>query len=1150
MKAFAVVCLLVSAVSVMGLVAAPAGAVTWLTVNGQTGGTITMPGWLVMRCDTSAVGATVRFVVGSDLNGNGHLDMGEPITVHLTAVRDGGWTDEDPATKIVQFSDYADMGARGPMVMAAIDDDGSTVGLVGSADYIHPAQSISGTVRYDDGSPAEGLIVTTYVGGMGGPPVASFTDAAGNYTLYLPAGLQHLGVITEFAGWGLPTHRKRGVPLLAWVNLAPGEAKTNQNFTLHVVPGPDIEGTVTEGDSGSPVPGILVGAENNSTGEFAEAYTDITGHYTLQVFPGTWQVMTGIEGDAGPYGNPMPATVVVGDLDVTQDLSLPRLSNRIYGIVTGPGGISIPGADAEARRTSDEAFFWSRCNAQGHYEMWVPAGSYYVGGHDDVGRNYAMPGSALQVTLPPDRRADFSLVARPYILSGRVTFQGTSTGVPYARIHLDDVLYQYSDWFDTRSDGEGNYSIKMPSGSFDVYSKSGMYEASTAPTRISFPPTQTLNFSLTPTHYAPTATAGGVAPSTGAVVGQLLTFSVTYTSADNTAPAAVYVVIDSWPRPMDPVNPGDNNYVDGAVFRYQTTPPAGTHSFWFGVLDQNMLDARIPASPSTMSVTVVASGRLAGQVLLRGTTTPIASAQVKAYLGATLMGSATTGANGVYQISQGLPAGSYVVSAGKDGYVTQVKSGVSVTSGVTTFVNFGLVASGTLTGQVVDKANSTALAGATVNVFVGSVLTATATTGSNGVYLINRDLPTGSSYVVTASKTGYVPQTKGPVTVTAGQTTFLNFFLNKISLTGQVRQAGTGMNLAGATVAAYLGSATTPSGTGTTDANGIYQIGGLTTGTYTVIASKSGYVEQTKPGISFTTGAVTYVNFNLAVSGKLMGQVWDKVGGQPIIGATVSARTGGVVVATGTTVGPYGIYQITSDLPAGTYTMLCTATGYQDFGRIGIVVTAGNTTYVNFSLQPFITMADYFPLSVGDESFMRNVATGTLTRFVVTGTTTIDGSSALVLQQQTQTGTPFQEDYFIVGTQGLKSFGVKAFGDGDTWNARYDPPIIYQNGQIGSENGGTVTRYNWGGTVQGTETYRVRLLGLEDVSVLAGSFPRCLRLEIHEERSPGDTTTQTVWAAPAVGMVKIYSANQTSGYTNLAELAYAKVAGHEYGTHP
>jgi len=74
--------------------------------------------------------------------------------------------------------------------------------------------------------------------------------------------------------------------------------------------------------------------------------------------------------------------------------------------------------------------------------------------------------------------------------------------------------------------------------------------------------------------------------------------------------------------------------------------------------------------------------------------------------------------------------------------------------------------------------------------------------------------------------------------------------------------------------------------------------------------------------------------------------------GAPIIGATITARSGGVVRAAGTTVGPYGIYEIASDLPAGPYSVLCQKAGYQDFGRIGIVVTAGATTYVNFPLTP------------------------------------------------------------------------------------------------------------------------------------------------------------------------------------------------------
>ena len=344
-----------------------------------------------------------------------------------------------------------------------------------------------------------------------------------------------------------------------------------------------------------------------------------------------------------------------------------------------------------------------------------------------------------------------------------------------------------------------------------------------------------------------------------------------------------------------------------------------------------------------------ASPGIAGQVCVRGTTTSIPGATVDAYRGGPLKASGTTAANGVYGITN-LPVGTYVLCARKQGYVTQTKARIAVVANQTTHVNFGLDPL-CLTGQVCIWGTSTPIPGATVTVYQSGVAQTTSTTDAQGIYQIGRSTLSAGSYVVVTSKAGYVRQTK-LAAVTASTVTYLNFFLDPLCLTGQVRQAGTTTNLAGATVAAYLGSATTPSATATTDANGIYQIGGLATGTYTVIASKSGYVKQTKPGIAVTAGVVTYVNFNLQVSGKLRGQVTDKVSSLPIIGATIYARTGGVVWATGTTVVPYGVYEIASDLPAGTYSVLCQKGGYQDFGRIGIVVTAANTSYVNFTLQP------------------------------------------------------------------------------------------------------------------------------------------------------------------------------------------------------
>jgi hypothetical protein len=1186
------------AIAIVALVALPASAVTWLTANGTTSGTITTPGNIVIRCNASATGARLRFVVGADLDGSGQLEAGEPVLGTLGTVTDGGWTDEDATSGVVQLSGYVEVNVGGPIVLQAVDENGTTVGHVYSMNYTHPAQSVSGTVLYNDGSPGAGLLVSTMMESNLG--TVCFTDAAGKFALYLPAGQNLIGVVSNTEGGGF-SRSQRGVPLMHWVDLGAGAAKTGENFTMYIGPGSDITGTVTESDTGHPVPAVSVMAQETSTFETVSALSDINGGYALHVFPGTWTVRAEASGQAGPYGDPAEQNVVVGSSNVVVDFSLPHLDYRIYGIVTGPGSAAVSTAWVWAQGTS--GYGEASTNGQGHYEIWVTPDSYWVGPSDESGNCTFLTASIAAVTVPPSTRVDLSMVARGYTASGRVTFEGTTTGVPYAEVWFEDTSALYADEFWTITDGQGYYSLKVPAGTFDAYASSWMYWDLAGPVSLTFPPSHSgVNFSLTPSHSAPTLSEGGVTPSSGGVGGQLFTFSVTYTSADNSSPADVYVVIDSWPQPMVAADPSDTDYTDGAVFYYQTTLSAGTHYFWFGALDDSMLQARLPTSGSLgvtavtggtvagyvrdavtlggiagalvqvksgatvvasgstdgsgnysilapvgtytvvasshnyitaeavgVSVTanqtttrnfaltpsgivegyvtaggpaladaqvtitgavqrtvstdatgyyridqdvpagayaisaskrfydtetrtgvslpagtvvtedfaLIATGELMGQVRIVGTTTAIQGAEVKAYLGGVLKASATTNADGIYSMTQGLPSGTYVVSAANAGYVTQTKAGISITSGSTSYCNFNLSASGTLMGQVRIKGTTTDLPGAEVKAYLGGLLMATATTNSSGIYSITANLPTGT-YVVSAAKDGYCTQTKASISVSAGATTYVNFNLDpSATLMGQVRVKGTTTAIPGATIKAYLGAVLMATGTtasdgiytiardlpagtyvvaasksgcvtqtktgisctagattyvnfnleasgalkgqvriastttdiagatitcylgdvlqatGTTDANGIYEINSeLPAGTYTVTAAKSGFVHQTKSNIAVTAGVTTFVNFNLQVSGKLKGQVRDAVTGAPLIGATVIARSGGVLRATTTTTAPWGIYEIDRDLPPGTYSMNASKAGYVDQGKIGVVVSAGVTTYVNFNLQP------------------------------------------------------------------------------------------------------------------------------------------------------------------------------------------------------
>jgi hypothetical protein len=293
---------------------------------------------------------------------------------------------------------------------------------------------------------------------------------------------------------------------------------------------------------------------------------------------------------------------------------------------------------------------------------------------------------------------------------------------------------------------------------------------------------------------------------------------------------------------------------------------SGRNYFWW-VVARNLdpVEGNARAAMEYASFTVDTRGAISGQVRASGTGASIAGARVEAYLGDQLMASALTGANGVYTIG-GLQSGQYVVAARKQGYVSQARTGIGVTDGQTSFVNFNLAISGRLKGQVLDRLTGAAIIGATVSARSGGVVRATGlTVAPYGIYEIDSDLPAGF---------------------------------------------------------------------------------------YSLNASKAGYLDQGKTGISVIAGATTYVNFRLTPPPMLKGQVRDRVTGAPIIGASVSAYLGGDLQGSATTTAPWGIYEIYGDLPQGIYSLNASAAGYTDQSKIGIAVSPGTTTYVNFNLQP------------------------------------------------------------------------------------------------------------------------------------------------------------------------------------------------------
>ncbi len=169
-------------------------------------------------------------------------------------------------------------------------------------------------------------------------------------------------------------------------------------------------------------------------------------------------------------------------------------------------------------------------------------------------------------------------------------------------------------------------------------------------------------------------------------------------------------------------------------------------------------------------------------------------------------------------------------------------------------------------------------------------------------------------------------------------------------LSGTVTDAGSGSPLAGARIAAtpfFTGSATIV----TTDAQGDYAVS-LAPDSYLVTASTFGYASSSRP-TDILSGATTVENFALQPlpSGTLRGQV---LGGGQIIqsqpGPTVTVE--GTSLAT--TVDAGGWYSMS--VPAGSYTVTARTLGYRVGSTTGVVITAGQTTSLNFDLSPSPTI--------------------------------------------------------------------------------------------------------------------------------------------------------------------------------------------------
>ncbi len=412
---------------------------------------------------------------------------------------------------------------------------------------------------------------------------------------------------------------------------------------------------------------------------------------------------------------------------------------------------------------------------------------------------------------------------------------------------------------------------------------------------------------------------------------------------------------------------------------------------------------------------LVKGARIAGRITAAATGDPVARVWVDLHdaSGNWIGSSGQSDATGHYA-STGLPPGTYYARTNNnDQYInetynnlpswTNTTSGTSIVVSGTTDVegiDFALDLGGRVTGQVVDAGTGLPLANIRVNVWdsAGHGFGGWNTDGS-GVYTTGSGLPSGNIFLRAIGGLNYITEqyndnpcpggtcssTSGtPVAVTGGNTVVgINFGLTAAGkITGRVFDQATDAGLANVNVYAYT-SSNSQVGSATTDATGVYTIGGLGTGTfYLRTANGLGYLDElynnnpcpngtctynTGQGVNVTAGLTTTgIHFGLVVGARITGRVVADAGGAGLGGVSVRIHNGTNQQIGSATTAADGTYTV-GGLPGGTfYARTINSAGYIDelyngflcpngactFNTgTGIVVASGGTTAnVDFGL--------------------------------------------------------------------------------------------------------------------------------------------------------------------------------------------------------
>jgi len=221
---------------------------------------------------------------------------------------------------------------------------------------------------------------------------------------------------------------------------------------------------------------------------------------------------------------------------------------------------------------------------------------------------------------------------------------------------------------------------------------------------------------------------------------------------------------------------------------------------------------------------------------------------------------------------------------------------------------------------------------------------------------------------------------------------------------------------------------------------------------------------------------------------------------------------------------------------AGNYQLSATArdssTGAEVNQTLWYIIFSGQANYAN-----------YYPMAVGDRWYFTD---GTMQYSNgAVAQVTLGNQSAIKVRVRTKNSMGTTAKYKFYANDGA-NFSIFGSDDNtDTTTYRYSPPVVISKltpGQPVTFTG------NWlvDGVSTGNYTFKVKMLGLDTVTVPAGTFNNCLVVQLNYSMPGQDATNERVWLAPGVGHVQ--EVDLTTG--DIRMLTGAVVGNQNYGTVP